>query len=38
MTTLSDKSRNNIKVIKNIGHDSILSSSSSRDVSIQRIC
>lgn len=35
MTTLSDKSRDNIKVIKNIYHDSILSSSSSRDVTIQ---
>ena len=35
MTTLSDKSRNNLKIIKNLGVESILSSSSSRDISIQ---
>tara|TARA_Y100000817_G_scaffold297903_1_gene274605 strand:+ start:376 stop:990 length:615 start_codon:yes stop_codon:yes gene_type:complete len=35
MNTLSEKSRNNLKIIKNLGNDSILSSSSSRDIIIQ---
>ena len=35
MTTLSDKSRENLKIIKNLGVESILSSTSSRDISIQ---
>lgn len=35
MNTLSEKSRNNLKIIKNLGNESILSSSSSRDITIQ---
>ena len=35
MGTLSEKSRNNLKIIKNLKSDSILSSSSSRDITIQ---
>ena len=35
MSTLSDKSRNNLKIIKNLGNNSILSSSPSRDMAIQ---
>ena len=35
MNTLSNKSINNLKIIKNLGNDSILSSSSSRDITIQ---
>ena len=35
MSTLSDKSRNNLKIIKNLGNNSILSSSPSRDIAIQ---
>ena len=35
MTTLSTDALNNLKVIKNLGNDSILSSSSSRGIAIQ---
>lgn len=35
MNTLFEKSRNNLNIIKKLGNDSILSSSSSRDIIIQ---
>ena len=35
MSTLSEKSRNNLKIIKHLKNESILSSSSSRDITIQ---
>ena len=35
MNTLCEKSKNNLKIIKDLGNDSILSSSSSRDLIIQ---
>ena len=35
MSTLSEKSRNNLKIIKHLENESILSSSSSRDITIQ---
>ena len=35
MTTLTQKSRENLKIIKNLGHEEILSSSSLRELSIQ---
>ena len=35
MTTLSTDALNNLNVIKNLGNDSILSSSSSRGIAIQ---
>lgn len=35
MTTLTQKSRENLKIIKNLGHEEILSSSSLRELSVQ---
>lgn len=35
MTTLTEKSRENLKIIKNLGHEEILSSSSLRELSVQ---
>ena len=35
MTTLSEKSRENLRILKNLGENDILSSSSLREISIQ---